>query len=1050
VNPVQFSVRNPYTVAVVVILALLYSVLAVQHIPVQLKPTVDAPIINVSTLYRGASPEEVEGQITREVEDLLQGVDGLERMTSSSAEGMSTVKLEYTWGVDKDRAVVDVINKLSQLPDLPEDAEEPVVSLTDEIGETAMWMRTHSHYPADRVRQLIADHVEPQLERVPGVAGLVIVGGEEREIRVLVDPERLVARGVTWDELDSALRRGHLDLRGGTVETATRRLVVRTEGRTSDPQDMLDIVVRRDASGTVLVGDVATVVDGYRERTSVCRGNLEEIIAMGVRREPGANVIDLVDGVDAAVAQLNARFAEEGTDLRLEAVYRDTTYLHRALDFVRSNLISGAALAVLVLLVFLRSLRSLIVITASIPISLLCVFPIMDALGRTLNVISLAGLAFAAGMVVDNAIVVLENIFRLREEGRSLRDAVEEGGAEVWGGVLAATLTTMIVFVPVLAIEEEAGQLFADLAIAISAAVGLSLVVALTVVPTLTALLYRGSERRKAAVGMRPPGPISRGYLRAARALTAGGRVAVATKLALLVLVATIAVLSSRLVPPAGYLPTGNRNMIFFFAQPIPGTRAEALAESMRPLERWIMDQPETDRYFLVLSPAFNGGGAMLDEDIASGELLDDYVQRMMPVAMGIPGYRVVVPVRTSLFVDSGKQFTLEISGPELGQLAAAERRLKGELAGVPGVQPFSILSDYVEGQPELTVTIDPHLTAEAGMSVAQVGRVVELALAGRILGAYSDGGRDHDVTLVVPQERIQDAATLAQLPLVTPSGARTTLGALAHVAASVGPESIQRIERERSITLTVSLTPSATLEGVLDEVRARHVEPLLASMPPGYRVELGGSADKFSTTLSSLTRSFWLALLITYLLLVALFRSWLQPIVILVSVPLALTGGLIGIGLAHRYSADATYDLLAMLGFVILAGIVVNNAILIVHQANNLIAAGEERRDALATAAHTRLRPILMSVTTTVFGMLPLAIGSGAGAELYQGLAAVVVGGLSLSTVFTMFVVPAMVSLGWDVGDALRGGRSDAGTPGEAAQQAVVGAQPPVRAAES
>ena len=1030
-NPVQFSVRRPYTVAVVVLLALLFSWLAFTRIPVQLKPTVDAPVISVSTLYRGASPEEVEGQITRELEDLLQGVDGLDRLTSNSQEGISSVFLEYDWGVDKDRALVDVINKLSQLPDLPADAEEPVVSLTDAIEGTAMWLRTSSHYPVDRQRQILADEVEPRLERVPGVSGLVVVGGEEREIRVLVDPERLAARGVTFDELTAALRGGHLDLRGGTVETPTRRVVVRTEGRSTDPQDMLDIVVRRDASGTIRVGDVASVVDGYRERTSVCRGNLDEIIAMGVIREPGSNVIELVDGLDAAVERLNARFADQGIDMRLEAVYRDTTYLHKALQFVRDNLVLGALLAVGVMLVFLRSLRSLIVVAVSIPISLACVFLVMDALGRSLNVISLAGLAFAAGMVVDNAIVVLENIFRLREEGKPLRQAVEEGGAQMWGGVLAATLTTIAVFVPILAIQEEAGQLFADLAIAISAAVGLSLVTALTVVPTLTSLLYRGVGKRgdaSASGGLSSArqGPVARRYGRAVAALTGRGRQAVLAKSAVVVLVAAVSVLAARLVPPAGYLPSGNRNMIFFFAEGIPGMRAEALADAMRPLERWMMDQPETDRYFLVIGPEFTGGGAILKDELATGEALDDYLQRMTPVAMGIPGYRVVVPVRTSLFRDSGKQFTLELTGPDLDRLAAVEKRLKAALPSIPGVKPFGVLSDYVEGQPEMTVVVDPHKASEAGMSVAEVGRVVEVALAGRFVGVFSDGGRDHDVNLVVPQERIQDDQALAALPVITPAGGRTTLGALATIDRSFGPQSIRRIERQRSITLTVNLTPEATLEGVLDEVQTALVQPTLDTLPPDDRIELGGSADKFSSTLASLTDSFGLAVLITYLLLVSLFRSWLQPVVILVSVPLAMTGGLLGISVAHAISADATFDLLSMLGFVILAGIVVNNAILIVHQANNLAADGLDRREALAAAARTRLRPILMSVTTTVCGMLPLAIGRGAGAELYQGLAAVVVGGLLVSTVFTLFLVPALVSLGWDIGEAV-GGRKPA-----------------------
>jgi len=1072
VDPVRFAVDRPYTVAVVVILALIFSVLAYQRIPVQLKPSVDSPIITVDTEYRGASPEEVEAQVTRPIEDLLQSVDGIDKLTSSSVEGLSSVMLEYEWGVAKDRAVVDVINKLSELAGLPPDAEKPVVTLTGQQGANAvMWISSAGPYGSDRTRQIIADQVEPRLERVPGVASLMVVGGEEREIRVLVDPERLASRAVTWDALAAALRSGAVDLRGGTVETPTRQIVVRTEGRSTDPQSLADIIVRRDERGTVRVGDVASVVDGYRERSSVVHSDGQDIVAIGVRSEPDANVVELIAGVDRELDALNERFHQQGLDLSLNAVYRDTTYLKQALDFVWSNLWTGSALAVVVLLFFLRSIRSVAIITLSIPISLLTVFLVMDAFGRTLNVVSLAGLAFAAGMVVDNAIVVLENTFRHLEMGKSARDAAIDAGREVWGGVLASTLTTMVVFIPILGIKEEAGQLFEDLALAIAAAVGLSLVVSLTVVPCLAAIFYRrragpagtgaldtigaadttvaprmvaatgagsaaaagaataaggqGAPSAAAIIDERPPGAFTRWYGRSVERLAAPDRPAVTGKLLLVGTVVAVSVAAVFIVPKAGYLPAGNSNLIFFFGQPVPGMRNETLAAQAAPLERWIMDQPESERYFLVLAGAFQGGGVILKDEYANGPGLDAYQGKLFPVCMSVPGFRALIAVRSSLFRESGKQFTVQITGPDLPELATIAQRLRAELSSWPAVQPNGVTSDYVEGRPELTVRADGHLAGEAGLTVQEVGRVVETALAGRRVGTFSDGARDHDINLVVPQERVSSAEALRSLPLITMQGGRTTLGAVASLESGTGPVSVNRLERERAITLTVNLRPDAVLQAVLDDVTTRAIPPALAGMSADDSVTLGGSADKFSSTLAALTDSFWLALLITYLLLVALFRSWVSPVVIMVSVPLALSGGLFGITAAHAWSPDASFDLLSMLGFVILAGIVVNNAILIVHQSNNLRANGVERRLALAEAARTRLRPILMSVVTTVFGMLPLAIGRGAGAELYQGLAAVVTGGLVVSTVFTLFFVPALVSLGWDLGDAIARRRS-------------------------
>jgi len=1022
-NPIRLAIARPYTVAVAVIFAVLFSLLAYQKIPVQLKPTVDQPVLSVQTAYRGASPVEVEEQITRPIEDLLQGINGLEELRSGSVEGLSTVILRFAWGVNKDRVMVDVVNKLSQLQALPPDADEPIVSLSSPMDiEIAMWIVSESPYAADRVRQIVTDEVEPLLGRVDGVSNLMIVGGEEREVRVQVDPARLVSRGVTWAELLAALRRGYLDRRGGTVETATRQVVVRTVGREQDPAAIAKVIIRRGPAGTVTVGDVADVIDGHRELRSIVRGEGERVIAIGVNREAGANVVTMIRGVEEKLEILNQRFREQGLQLKFGPVYRDTTYLEQALEFVWSNMRLGAGLAILVLLFFLRSWRSVLVVAVSIPISLVMVFLVMEMLGRTINVVSLAGLTFAAGMVVDNAVVVLENAFRHMEMGKKARVAAEDGGREVWGGVLASTLTTMAVFLPIFGMQEEAGQLFADLAIAIAAAVGFSLLVSLTVVPTLVYLLYRGRKQEAKAISTpKKEGLLTRVYGAVVQRLTGVGKVSLLTKAVLLGVVALLSVTAIKLVPPAGYLPNGNANMVFFFSGPIPGTRPEAMEASLRPVEEWIRAQPETGRYFMVFASQFNGGGVILKPEFANGPALDAFQAKFLPICLSAPGTRFMVPVRQSLFRDSGKQFTVEIRGSDLAILGATAQEIQAKLGTWPGVQAFGVQNDYVDGRPEFRVEVNAPRAYEAGMSVQEVASVVETALAGSIVGTWGGSGRDIDVIAVVEGERLESLESLKQLPLVTPNGGVTHLGALANITRATGPESVNRIERERGITLTVSLESDAALQAVLADVRENLIAPAAAALPSGYDVRLGGAADKFTTTLDELTNSFWLAILLTYLLLVSLFRSWLQPIVILVTVPLAMTGGLIGITLADRWFPGASYDLLAMLGFVILAGIVVNNAILIIHQANQFRAAGEERRLALSHAARTRLRPILMTVATTCFAMLPLAMGQGAGAELYQGLAAVILGGLVLSSLFTLLLVPALVSLGWDVQDQFK-----------------------------
>jgi HAE1 family hydrophobic/amphiphilic exporter-1 len=1017
-NPVRFSVERPHTIAVAVILALLFSWLAFEKIPVQLKPTVDIPIITIETVYLGASAGEVEEQVTRVIEDVVQNCEGVDELTSTSSEGYSTVSLEYDWGIDKDAALIDVINKLAELPTLPPDAEKPIVSLVPPMQrEAPMWMVSRSPYDPGRVRQVVEDQVEPFLKRVPGVGGLLIFGGEEREIQVRLDPQRMSGLGIGFGEIEMALARANLNLRGGTIETPGRQMVVRTEGRALEPAQIAGIVLRRNARGTVLVSDVAEVVDTYRERSSVVRGDGVENVAIGVLRQAGSNVVEMLDACDAEIAAVNRRLAEQGLDLRFEAVYRDTTYLNDAIEFVTDNLIEGSLLSIAALLIFLRSFRSVLVISLSIPICLGMVFLVLQPLGRTLNVISLAGLAFASGVVVDNATVVLENFFRHLELGKRPAQAAIDGGREVWGGILAGTLTQIAVFLPVLGVQEEAGQLFADLALTIAASVAISLPVALLVVPPLCDLFWKYTKARSGEIVRE--GVFGRAYAACLRALTARGAGGVMTRVGFTSFVAAVSIAMLPLAPAPGYLPAGNSNFIFYIAQPIPSARIEQVARNFETVERWIRDQPETGVYFSVAANIFNGGGIILKPEHADAAGLADYEMRMMMACSTVPGFLFLIPMRFSLFNDPGSQFEVHLSGPDLAVLNQTASEMSRAMQGLPGVKYAS--SSYVEGRPELSVRVDARKAADVGLNVAQVGAIVEIALAGRRVSLFSEGGRDYDVNLVVPQEGVRSQEELEHLPIVTPSGAQTRLGEIATVVARTGPVAIQRRERLRTVTLTVSLLPDAVLGDAIEAAETQVVAPARAGLSSAYNLELGGTADKLSSTLSALTRSFWLAVLVTYLLLVALFRSWLSPLVIMVTVPLATSGGVLALWIAQKSDSQVSFDVLTMLGFVIQAGVVVNNAILIVHQANNFAAEGMARRAALYESARTRLRPIVMTVLTTVTGLIPLAMGGGAGSELYQGLAVVMLGGLIVSTVFSLFLVPVLMTLGYDVADALR-----------------------------
>ncbi len=1014
-NPIHAAVSRPYTVAVGVILVSLFSILAFQRIPVQLKPTVDLPRISISTSFRGASAQEVEEQVTRELEEVLQNVEGLAEMTSTSAQGGSSILLEFDYGFDTRAGIVDVINKLNQVPRLPEEADEPVVAISSaRDNEVVNWIMVRSNYDVNRLRRTIEDEVEARIERVPGVSSLFVVGGSGREVQIRVDPELLVARGVSFDEVFASIRGANLNVRGGTIETSSRRPIVRTVGRALKAEDLGDIIVKELAAGSVRLTDVSTIVDGYREKAGFVHMNGIESVGMGVRRQAGANVVELIAAIDESIEEINQDFRRRNLDIELYSVYKETTYIHQAMGFVRQNLAFGAVLATFVLLFFLRSFKSVIIAAVTIPISLASVFFVLSAADRTLNVISLAGLAFASGMVVDNAVVVLENIFRHLEMGKGRIRAAVDGGREVWGGVLASTLTTIAVFVPILLEADEASQLFMDIAIAISAAVGFSLLVALTVVPVLSTLLFG----EKSQAPKRRHGLLERLYERFCVTLEGNQPGSVLTKIGFCTFVAALALASFKLAPPAEYLPTGNRNLVMFFCDPIPGTRPEAIADNYRPFERWLLSQPETERMFSVAG-GFNGGGVILKEDSSDGETLADFHQRMFGPAFTTAGFRFIVPIRSSLFENPGKQFEVELSGPDLARLEGSARELEEALRSMPGVT--SVRSSLVSGQPELRIIVDEVRAKDLDLDVAEVGRIVEAVVAGRRITEMIDGGREVDLNVIAPQSSIQSHEDLAAVRFMTRSGKVVSLGDVARVERTVGPQSIRRLERQRNALLTVNIATGAPLEEVVERVENDLFPAILGGLGPAYSLRVGGSADALRTTLTVLSSGFGLSVLVIYLLLVALFRSWLSPFVILVTVPLALSGGLVGIRLASELAPGAAaFDVISMLGFIILAGLVVNNAILIVHQTNNFQVEGMARRQALAEATRTRLRPILMSVSTTVMGMLPLAFGGGAGAELYQGLGAVIVGGLFFSTLFTLFLVPVLLSLGEDVRETL------------------------------
>ncbi|MEK7483121.1 MAG: efflux RND transporter permease subunit [Planctomycetota bacterium] len=1040
---IQSSIRYPHSVVVVIALGIIFGYLALQRIPIQLKPSLDKPEINVDTDFRGASPFEVEEQITKLIEEQMDNVEGVKKIKSTSSDGRSAVILEFDWGVNKDKVLIDVINKLNQVSNLPEEAEASIVtSVSADETEPIMWMVLISKsMNPNQIFEVVDDVIEPQIRRIEGVGNLNIFGGEEREMQIKLSPESLVSKKVTIRDLLDSLRRENLNIRGGFLDEGKRHYQLRTVGQFTSPQDVGNIIVARNETGSVYLKDLATIEFGYKKTLSIVRANGYPTIAIGVRRKAGSNVVAMCRALNQKIKDLNEEFLQKRVDIDILVVYEDVEYIDQALQLVWDNLIAGSILASIVLILFLKSIRSTLIVALTIPACMVMVFIFIYAFKRTLNIISLAGLAFSSGMIVDNSIVVIENIYRHLSMQKTPSAAAEDGTEEVWGAVLISTLTTLCVFIPIIFIEEEAGQLFKDIAIAISIAIFLSLILSVTMVPMLCALFLKTPKLPESSVetklsflkkiqkyfgksvsilfyiiGLQWIGTLFyKFYLGTLFLIIGKGIFRTLFKFLILGGIGFIFWISLSFLPNAEYLPSGNRNLILVFAKPLVGTNLEKVVECIAPFEKQLQEDKRISRYFTLFGGRFNAIGIGAKAEYATEQGMKDLTKEMFMKTRSIVGFESLFPNQASIFRDPGKQIEIDIIGPSLEKLQELAKTIQTQLGQTEGI--LFVRSSYSEGSPEVHVRLDRLRSANLNLRVSEVADFVESMVAGKRVGIYNDKGKQIDLTLYAQDGLIPDRESLKGLPLFTPLGYTVPLSDVAEVRTQTGPTAINHVEKERTITLTVNLKPEASLEASIQRVDSQVLAPLRSLLPKSYSLRLGGTADKLNTTINALRGSFFLAILIVYLLMVALFGSFIYPLIIIVTIPMAMTGSFFGITLAHQLSGGLIiFDVLAMLGLIILAGIVVNNAILIVHQQLNFLREGMKPEEALKESCISRLRPIFMSVITSVLGMLPLALGQGSGTELYRGLGVVMLSGLLISTLFTLFFVPALLSLMHDM----------------------------------
>jgi hydrophobic/amphiphilic exporter-1 (mainly G- bacteria), HAE1 family len=1033
-NFIETAVRWRHGTFVLFCLLAVFGVLSLLNLPLELQPGGDRPEITITTPYPGAGPQEVEDLITRPIEERMEEVLGVQEITSSSRAGTSSISLEFTWDSDVNQRLVDVLNKLQQVQQLPEEASESDVEVVGGSSSPMMWValapKPGFKSDPDHYRDLVEETIVPRLRRVEGVGQFIIPGGREREVEVRVDPKALADRNLTLGDVVRVLRENNRDIRGGPLVVGRREYRVRTVSRSQQLEQLEGFVLRRDQAGTVYLRDVAQVQMGRKPLDSALIFNGNSTVAMGIIRRIGANVPQVAQGIRATLTELENQFDRAGEGIDFVYNYDENDYINQSVALVQGNLVSGALLATAVLLLFLGSLRTVAVIALTIPTTLITVFIVMAILGRSLNIISLAGLAFAVGMVVDNAIVVIENIFTHLQRGKTPMRAAIEGTQEVWAAMLGSTLTNVVVFFPLVMVQGEAGQLFADMAIALSCSSLFSLFAAITLVPMLSGLFLKQSEAMQMLEGGEYRGGnwlersvakcsavfrLLQGKLEsflASTVLWSLGRKRLGRRLFVLSIPVALLVTSIFLLPPADYLPEGNRNLVFWIAEPLPGTSVPEAIRLSEPARNFLRSQPEVQNVMFIERPGRRGIAATLKPEFATSQGLSGMVDRMRGQSNNFVGYRFLIPTRFSIFQDPGKEFEIQIVGDDLEQLGQFEKQITSKLREYPGVR--NVRSNFVAGSAELQVIPTRERLSEVGLSEAEIGTMVEAALGGRVASDFIDGKEELDVSVELQNTFVETPEQLRQLPIYTTRGQQVQLADVAQVNETTGFDVINHVDLERSITLTTSLAPDAPLGALVERTETEILAPLRANLPTGYRLELAGSADRLAETVSQLASAFVLSLLITYLLLVALYRSFLYPFVIMATVPMGMSGALLSLVIANRIPGlIVPLDMITALGFIILTGVVVNNAILLVDRALQLQQEeGQEYDASLYNATRDRLRAIFMSAGTSVLGMLPLAVVPGQGAELYQGLGVVLTGGLAFSTILTPTVVPALMGL--------------------------------------
>ncbi|HOW23522.1 MAG TPA: efflux RND transporter permease subunit [Sedimentibacter sp.] len=999
----KFSVKKPVTITMIILMMIVIGAVSYSKLQIDLLPQMDLPYVMVQTSYQGAGPEEIENIISRPLEQTLSTVENIEDIISISSEGSSLILMQFAFNTDMDEIMLQIRERIDIIKGyLPEGTSSPLALKLDPNAIPIVQLAVSSKGDLYTTQKIAEDVIAPRFERIEGTASASVTGGLEQEVEIVLKEEMIKGYNLSSSYVAQILAAENLNMPGGTVKKGTNELTVRTTGEFKSLEEIKSLPIPLPTGGTIRLKDIADVSLRNKDQSSITKLNGKEVVQISVMKQSDANTVNVARSIDKEIEKLKAEYP----DLELVTVFNQADYINLAIDNLIKTATQGGILAILILLVFLRSFKTTLVIAISIPFSIITTFVMLFFAGITLNMMTLGAFALAVGMLVDNSIVVLENIYRNRSLGLDRITASVDGTNEVAMAVTASTLTTIAVFLPIVFTGGLAAILFKEFALTITIALLSSLVIALTLVPMLSSKLISVRNLESEEEQEKKHGPIVvfykkiLGYSLRHRFLT-------------IVLSIALFVVSVLMVYTVGaeFFPATDEGMINISADLPAGSEIEDIDALLEEIKEAISGIPEIETVF-----SSAGGGQMyglgssssgsvvvllksLDERDRSAKEISDEIRSL---TRDIPGAEISVSESSTMMMGmTTGAISITIKGDDMDTLKTIGDDFKRIIERVEGTR--EVTTSYEDGIPQVQIITDRAIASQYGLTTAQIGSSIANALSGSKVTTYKINGDEIDVVLKADNVYGESISYLEMLPIQTPMGSTVPLTEVADIKVEKGPISIQRENQVRVLTV------SGSVVGRDIQSASNEIEELLKDyeMPLGYSYVFGGEIEQIEETFRDLFLVMLLAIALVYMIIAAQFESLIQPLSIMFSVPLALSGGFIAL-----FVTGLPLNVIGIIGLIILVGIVVNNAIVLVDYINKRRRRGEDRNLAIMKAGPIRIRPIMMTALTTILGLVPMSLGLGEGAELSQSMGVVVIGGLSLSTVLTLVIVPVMYTI--------------------------------------